>query len=47
LNPATTVDIGKSKFLVGDFIMQALNWVVILLVVFLIVKKIAKTTPVA
>jgi large conductance mechanosensitive channel len=47
LNPTTTVDIGKSKFLVGDFIMQALNWVVILLVVFLIVKKMAKTTPVA
>lgn len=47
LNPATTVDIGKSKFLVGDFIMQALNWVVILLVVFLVAKKLAKTTPVA
>lgn len=47
LNPATTVDIGKSKFLVGDFIMQALNWVVILLVVFIIGKKMIKTTPVA
>jgi len=44
LNPETTVDIGKSKFLVGDFIMQTLNWVVILLVVFVVGKKIAKTS---
>lgn len=47
LNPATTIDIGSSKFLVGDFIMQTLNWVVILLVVFVVVKKLAKTTPAA
>jgi large conductance mechanosensitive channel len=43
LNPATSVDIGKSKFLIGDFIMQLLNWAVMLLVVFIIGKKIAKT----
>ena len=43
LNPETSVEIGKSKFLIGDFIMQLLNWVVILLVVFIIGKKLAKT----
>jgi len=44
LNPETSVEIGKSKFLIGDFIMQLLNWVVILLVVFIIGKKLAKTS---
>jgi len=39
LDPSTTIDIGKSKFLVGDFIMQLVNWIVILLVVFIIGKK--------
>jgi large conductance mechanosensitive channel len=43
LNPEISIDIGKSKFLVGDFIMQLVNWVVILLVVFIIGRKIAKT----
>ena len=43
LNPETSIDVGKSKFLIGDFIMQLVNWVVILLVVFIIGKKIVKT----
>jgi large conductance mechanosensitive channel len=43
LNPTTEIAIGPSKFLIGDFIMQLVNWVVILLVVFIIGKKIAKT----
>jgi large conductance mechanosensitive channel len=47
LNPATTVDVGQSKFFVGDFIMQLINWVVILLVVFIVGRKLAKSTPVA
>jgi large conductance mechanosensitive channel len=43
LNPQTTIGVGKSQFSVGDFIMQLLNWVVILLVVFVIGKRLAKT----
>jgi len=43
LNPETSINIGKSKFMIGDFIMQLINWLVILLVVFIIGKKIAKT----
>jgi large conductance mechanosensitive channel len=39
LNPESSIDIGKSKFLVGDFIRQIVNWMVILLVVFIIGKK--------
>jgi large conductance mechanosensitive channel len=42
LNPDTAIEIGKSKFMVGDFIMQLVNWTVILIVVFIIGKKIAK-----
>jgi large conductance mechanosensitive channel len=44
LNPETAIEIGKSKFLIGDFIMQLVNWVVILLVVFIIGKKLAKAS---
>ncbi|MEM5834286.1 MAG: MscL family protein [Candidatus Aenigmatarchaeota archaeon] len=43
LNPELAIEIGKSKFLIGDFIRQLVNWVVILLVVFIIGTKIAKT----
>jgi len=43
LNPETAVTIGKSSFMIGDFIMQLVNWIVILLVVFIIGKKIVKT----
>jgi large conductance mechanosensitive channel len=44
LNPENAITIGKSKFMIGDFIMQLVNWIVILLVVFIIGKKIAKTS---
>lgn len=43
LNPATAITVGKSNFLVGDFISQLVNWVVILLVVFVIGKKLVKS----
>ena len=42
LNPETKITVGRSEFLVGDFIMQLVNWIVILIVVFIIGKKIAK-----
>jgi len=43
LNPETSITIGRSEFLIGDFIMQLVNWIVILLLVFIIGKKVAKT----
>lgn len=43
LNPGLAIEIGKSKFLIGDFVRQLVNWVIILLVVFIIGTKIAKT----
>lgn len=43
LNPATAVTVGKSNFLIGDFISQLISWLVILLVVFLIGKKMMKS----
>lgn len=46
LNPTTSVTLGKSEFMVGDFIMQALNWVVILIVVFVIGKRMMKSSPI-
>ncbi len=42
LNPETSVTIGRSEFLIGDFIMNLVNWFVILIVVFVIGKKIVK-----
>lgn len=42
LNPATAISIGASKFLVGDFISQLVNWIIILLVVYIIGKKMVK-----
>jgi large conductance mechanosensitive channel len=39
LNPATAITVGKSNFLVGDFISQLINWIIILLVVFLVGRK--------
>lgn len=38
LNPSAAVTIGASNFLVGDFISQLINWIIILLVVFFIGK---------
>lgn len=43
LNPEIAVEVGKSKFMIGDFITQLINWAVILLVVFIIGKKLAKS----
>ena len=43
LKPETAVTIGKSNLLVGDLISQLINWIVILLVVFIIGKKLAET----
>lgn len=37
------ITIGKSVFLIGDFINNIINWLVILIVVFMIGKKIVKT----
>jgi large conductance mechanosensitive channel len=42
LNPEIAIEIGMSKFMIGDFISQLVNWVVILIVVFLIGRKLAK-----
>lgn len=44
LDPETAIEIGRSKFLVGDFMMQLINWVVILLVVFVIGRKMLKVS---
>ena len=43
LDPKQEITVGLSKFKIGDFIMQLINWIVILLVVFLIGKKMVKT----
>jgi len=43
LDPETAIEIGRSKFLIGDFIMQFVNWIVILLLIFIIGKKVAKS----
>ncbi len=40
LNPATSVMIGNSNFFLGDFVLQLINWIVVLLVVFFISKMI-------
>jgi len=42
LDPSTAIEIGKSRFLIGDFIRQLVNWLVILLVVFVIGRKLVK-----
>ena len=42
LNTDTPVILGKSKFMVGDFVSNLINWVIILLVVFIIGKSMAK-----
>jgi len=42
LNPETAIEVGKSKFLIGSFIREIVNWIVVLLVVFAIGKKVAK-----
>ena len=42
LNPNAYIQVGLSRFFVGDFIRQLVNWVVILLVVYAIGKKLEK-----
>jgi large conductance mechanosensitive channel len=39
-----SITIGKSEFLIGDFINNVINWIIILLVVFIVGKKLAKTS---
>jgi len=43
LNPELAIEAGKSKFMIGHFIRELINWIVVLLVVFIIGKKIATT----
>jgi large conductance mechanosensitive channel len=43
LDPNLAIEVGKSKFMIGHFIREIVNWIVVLLVVFIIAKKIAKT----
>ena len=42
LDPSATIVIGESVFKVGDFIGKLVNWVVILLIVFVIGTKLVK-----
>lgn len=44
LDPTVAVKIGKSSFMIGDFITQLINWVVILIVVFIVGRKLAKSS---
>jgi len=44
LDPEAEITAGLSKFKVGHFIREVINWIVILLVVFLIGKKVVKTS---
>ena len=43
LNTTAAVTVGESNFMVGHFIQSLISFVVILFVVFIIGKKIAKT----
>jgi large conductance mechanosensitive channel len=43
LDPTASVTIGLSKFMVGDFIQALISFLVILLVVFMIGKKMGKS----
>ena len=42
LNPDMAIDIGLSKFMVGHFIQTLISFIVVLFVVFIIGKKLAK-----
>lgn len=44
LNPDTAITFGKSKFMIGDFVSQLVNWIVILIVVFVVGKKLVKSS---
>ncbi|MEM3609804.1 MAG: MscL family protein [Candidatus Aenigmatarchaeota archaeon] len=43
LNPDLAIEIGLSKFMVGHFIQSLISFLVVLFVVFIIGKKLAKT----
>ena len=43
LDPTASVKIGLSEFMVGDFIQALISFIVILFVVFIIGRKLAKT----
>jgi large conductance mechanosensitive channel len=43
LDPKASVTIGLSQFMVGDFIQSLISFAVILLVVFVIAKKMGKS----
>jgi len=43
LDPNMAIELGSSKFMVGHFIQALISFIVILLVVFIIGKKLAKT----
>jgi large conductance mechanosensitive channel len=43
LNPEMAIEIGLSKFMVGHFIQTLISFIVVLFVVFIIGKKLAKT----
>ena len=44
LNTTASVAIGPSEFMIGDFIQSLISFLVILFVVFIIAKKMAKPT---
>ena len=43
LDPTASITVGLSKFMVGHFIQSLISFLVILFVVFIIAKKVAKT----
>jgi large conductance mechanosensitive channel len=43
LDPSMAIELGPSKFMVGHFIQALISFAVILFVVFIIGKKLAKT----
>jgi large conductance mechanosensitive channel len=43
LDPSMAITLGLSKFMVGHFIQSLISFIVILLVVFIIAKRVAKT----
>ena len=44
LDPNAAVQIGLSKFMVGDFIRQLVNWIIVLFVVFILGTRVFKSS---
>ena len=42
LDPTKAITVGESNFMIGHFIREVIIWIVIMLVVFMVGKKIAK-----